>query len=706
MEQKPNNKKPPMLPKMKKSQTITFWIVIILLIAVFYQYSKLGQDKLTTITFTDFLKLTENPGEIKRIDFNDKDIVITTEAGEKFTTYLTFRDPDLVKDLASKGINVNSQKPSRFLSIFLSWFPFLIFIGLWFFVMRGMRGGAGQAFSFGKSKAKLSSGDKTKITFKDVAGVDEAKEELEEIIEFLKAPKKFQRLGGKIPRGVLLLGRPGTGKTLLAKAVAGEAKVPFYSISGSDFVEMFVGVGASRVRDMFAQAKGNSPCIVFIDEIDAVGRHRGTGLGGGHDEREQTLNQLLVEMDGFDPSESVIIIAATNRPDVLDPALLRPGRFDRQVVVDLPDIKGRAEILQVHTRKLPISKDVSFSVIARATSGFSGADLANLVNEAALLAARKGKKKIEPDDFEEAKDKVTMGKARKSRIITDDDKKITSYHEIGHVLCAIFLEKSRPVHKVSIIPRGFAAGATHYLEEDNTHITKSFLEHTMIFALGGRAAEKIAFDEISAGAASDIQRVSDIAKKMVCAWGMSDEIGPMVVGGDDQMSFLGKQLTKTEMHSEETARIVDSEVRKLIKTAYDKALKILSEHRELLDILSEELIKEETLLADQLYEIILANIKDEEKEMVSRKLKKVQELKIDTVSDEEKESHEEIKDTEEEKPAEDSNESKTAESKQQPEEVKQMSNEQHKPDEQSNESSESSNNTTKKETTESEPQKK
>ena len=660
MEQKPNNKKPPIMPKMKRSQTITFWVVVILLVIVFYQYSKLGQSNSEVISYSDFEGLYTND-QIKEAIIDFKDVTATAEDGKKYSIHLPFEpDSKFADKLTENKVNIISKRPSTFFSIFWNILPVLVLILFWFIMMRGMRGGAGAAFSFGKSKARLSTADKTKITFKDVAGVDEAKEELEEIIEFLKAPKKFQRLGGKIPRGVLLLGRPGTGKTLLAKAVAGEAKVPFYSISGSNFVEMFVGVGASRVRDMFAQAKGNSPCIVFIDEIDAVGRHRGTGVGGGNDEREQTLNQLLVEMDGFDPSESVIIIAATNRPDVLDPALLRPGRFDRQVVVDLPDIKGRAEILQVHTKKLPISKEVSFSVLARATSGFSGADLANLVNEAALLAARKGKKKIEPDDFEEAKDKVTMGKARKSRVITDEDKKITAYHEIGHVLCAIFLEKSSPVHKVSIIPRGFAAGATHYLEEDSNHITKTFLDQTMIFALGGRAAEKIAFDEISAGAASDIQRVSDIAKKMVCAWGMSDEIGPMAVGADDQMSFLGKQLTKTEIHSEETARIVDTEIRKLVKIAYDKALKILSEHKELLHILSKELIKEETLLADRLYEIILANIKEEEKEMVTKKLNKVQELKIDTVTDEEKESHEKIKEEAEVKSAEGS-EKNTAE---------------------------------------------
>ncbi len=490
-------------------------------------------------------------------------------------------------------------------------------------------GGAGQAFSFGKSKARLSTGGKTKVTFQDVAGVDEAKEELEEIIEFLKAPEKFQRLGGRIPRGVLLLGRPGTGKTLLAKAVAGEADVPFYSISGSDFVEMFVGVGASRVRDMFVQAKKNAPCIAFIDEIDAVGRHRGSGLGGGHDEREQTLNQLLVEMDGFDPNDSVIIIAATNRPDVLDPALLRPGRFDRQVIVDLPDIKGREAILRVHSRKLPIAKEVKYSLIARGTPGFSGADLANLVNEAALMAARKNKKKIEMADFEEAKDKVTLGKERKSKVISEEDKKITAFHEIGHVLCSMFLEKVEPIHKVTIIPRGFSGGATHMLQTDRTYYTKSYLEQSIVSLLGGRCAEEIVFNELSSGASNDLQNATALAKDMVCKLGMSDKIGPMTVANKETQIFLGRDISHHESISEETAKLIDSEIRNIIATAYKESKKILIAKRELLNKLAGVLLEKETLNSDELYKLTLDNVTGDDIEFIKKKFKRVQEMKID-----------------------------------------------------------------------------
>jgi cell division protease FtsH len=629
-EPKQNGKKP--LPKMNKPQSVTLWVVLLLIVLVVYQTYRMGDGKVKQISYTDFIEMA-NRGEVAKAGFNGKDVQIIDIKGEKFTTYLPFQDPDLVKELSGKGVNVYSQKPSQFLSILVGWLPFLILIGFWFFMMRGMRNGGNKVFSFGKSRAKLFVGGKTNVTFQDVAGVDEAKEELEEIIEFLKSPDKFQKLGGRIPRGVLLLGSPGTGKTLLAKAVAGEAKVPFYSISGSDFVEMFVGVGASRVRDLFNEAKNNAPCIAFIDEIDAVGRHRGTGLGGGHDEREQTLNQLLVEMDGFDQNDTVIIIAATNRPDVLDPALMRPGRFDRQVVVDLPDIRGREAILQVHSRKIPMSKDVNLAIIARVTSGFSGADLANLVNEAALLGARAGKKEIDMDDFEEAKDKVTLGKARKSRVISDDDKLITSYHEIGHVLCAIFLDKANPVHKVTIIPRGFAAGVTHFMEKDESHVTKSYLEQLLVYALGGRAAEEIAFNEISTGASNDIQRATDIAKRMVCSWGMSDKIGPMAVGKEDQQSFLGKQLTQTEVHSEDMAKLVDSEIQTIIKTAYEKAVAILAARKELLAILSNELLKTETLNTHELYTLILENVSDEDKQAVKVKFDKVKEMKIDTTNE-------------------------------------------------------------------------
>jgi len=621
------DKKPP--PKLKRSQTITFWIVLILFILVMFQMSKMGNGKSTEVTFSEFENLYQNK-EVAEAEINDKEVSFTTINGNKYSTYLPFEpDSDFTRELTNLGVNVKSSKPSKFVGILLSWLPFLILIGFWLFMMRGMRGGAGQAFSFGKSRARLFLGGKTNVTFKDVAGVDEAKEELEEIIDFLKAPKKFQKLGGRIPRGVLLLGQPGTGKTLLAKAVAGEAKVPFYSISGSDFVEMFVGVGASRVRDMFIEAKKNAPCIAFIDEIDAVGRHRGTGLGGGHDEREQTLNQLLVEMDGFDPNDSVIIIAATNRPDVLDPALLRPGRFDRQVVVDLPDIKGREEILKVHTRKLPLSKQISFAVIARATPGFSGADLANLVNEAALLAARKDKKKIETEDFEEAKDKVTLGKARKSKVITDEDKKNTAYHEIGHVLCSVFQEQTEPIHKVTIIPRGFTGGATHFLQTDRTRYTKSYLEESLVGLLGGRVAEEIVFNELSTGAANDIQRVSDIVNKMVCNWGMSEKIGPMTVAKKQSQIFLGRDISQQENISEETAKLIDQETRAIIIKAHDKAKEILTKKKKLLDILSLELLEKETLNAEELYKIILNNVIDKEKDFVQKKFEKVKEMKID-----------------------------------------------------------------------------
>ena len=631
-----DNKKPPFFPKMKKSQSITFWIVVLLMIIVFYQFSKMNNTKYQVIDYSDFEEMYKRkPTGILQVDINGKDVVFIGDDGIKYATYLPFEpDSDFTKELTALGISVKSTKPSKLFSFLISMLPFLIFLGFWFFMMRGIRGGAGAAFSFGKSRARLFAGGKTQVTFKDVAGVDEAKEELEEIIEFLKAPDKFQKLGGRIPRGVLLLGRPGTGKTLLAKAVAGEAKVPFYSISGSDFVEMFVGVGASRVRDMFVEAKKNAPCIAFIDEIDAVGRHRGTGLGGGHDEREQTLNQLLVEMDGFDLNDSVIIIAATNRPDVLDPALLRPGRFDRQVIVDLPDIKGREAILKVHSKKLPISKQVTLSIIARGTPGFSGADLANLINEAALLAARKNKKKIGMEDFEEAKDKVTLGKARKSRVITDDDKKITAYHEVGHVLCSIFQQKTEPIHKVTIIPRGFTGGATHFLQTDKSRYTKGYLEESIVGLMGGRSAEEIAFNEISTGASNDIQRSTDLAKQMVCNWGMSDKIGPMTIGKEDSQIFLGKEFTRQEQISEETAKLIDSEIRNIITIAHQKSLEILNDKRILLDKLSEVLLEKETLNSDEIYSIILENIDEKDKKLVEEKYEKAKEMKIDTTPEE------------------------------------------------------------------------
>ena len=625
MQQKQNNNKKKsknQFPKMKRSQTITFWVVLVLLVVIMFQMSKMSNNKVMEITYTDFLEMVKR-GEVQKVGFDEKNVTIVSMAGEKLSTYLPFRDPDLVKQLTNAGIQVYSHKPNKLIGMLLSWFPFLIFIGIWIFLMRGMRGGASQAFSFGKSKAKLNVDGKTKVTFEDVAGVDEAKEELEEIVEFLKDPKRFQRLGGRIPRGVLLLGRPGTGKTLLAKAVAGEAKVPFYSISGSDFVEMFVGVGASRVRDMFATAKKTAPCIAFIDEIDAVGRHRGSGLGGGHDEREQTLNQLLVEMDGFDPNDSVIIIAATNRPDVLDPALLRPGRFDRQIVVDLPDIRGREAILKVHTRKLPISKGVLLNIIARVTPGFSGADLANLVNEAALLAARNGKKKIEMNDFEEAKDKVTLGKARKSKVITDEDKKITAIHEIGHVLCSMFLDKVEPIHKVTIIPRGFTGGATHFLQTDKSYYSKSYMEQSLIGLLGGRSAEEVIFNDVSTGASNDIERVTEIAKQMVCNWGMSEKLGPITLAKKQTQIFLGRDISQHDQISEETAKLIDSEIKRLITNAHKKSLEILTDKRELLEALADELLLKETLDAGEIFELSLPFISGSEKEIVEKQFQKI-----------------------------------------------------------------------------------
>jgi len=616
------------LPKMKKSHTITFWLVLLLIVFVMFQLSKMGTSKIKEITFTEFIAMVDR-GEALRVGFDDKNVSITAIDGKNYSTYLPFQDPDLVKSISEKGVTVYSKKPSQLMGILLSWFPFLLLIGVWIFLMRGMRGGAGQAFSFGKSRARLAVGGDTKITFKDVAGVDEAKEELEEIVEFLKAPKKFQRLGGRIPRGVLLLGRPGTGKTLLAKAVAGEAKVPFFSISGSDFVEMFVGVGASRVRDMFQQAKKNAPCIAFIDEIDAVGRHRGAGLGGGNDEREQTLNQLLVEMDGFDPNDSVIIIAATNRPDVLDPALLRPGRFDRQVIVDLPDIKGREEIIKVHTRKLPLAKEISFTVIARATPGFSGADLANLVNEAALLAARKNKKKIEMDDFEEAKDKVTMGKALKSKVISEEDKKNTAIHEVGHVLCSIFQEKTEPIYKVTIIPRGFSGGATHFLQTEKTTYSRSYLEEMITQLLGGRAAEEVLIGELTTGASNDIERATDIARKMVCNWGMSDKIGPLVVAQKQTDIFLGRDISQHDNVSEDTAKLIDREIQSLIEKARDKALQILQKYKPILEKMSQNLLEKETLDAEEIFAMVKEMISEEEKPFIEKKMAQIQEMKIE-----------------------------------------------------------------------------
>jgi cell division protease FtsH len=492
-----------------------------------------------------------------------------------------------------------------YMTILISWFPMLLLIGVWIFFMRQMQAGGGKAMAFGKSRARLQSDQGPKVTFNDVAGIEEAKEELREIIDFLKDPKKFTRLGGRIPKGVLLMGSPGTGKTLLAKAIAGEAGVPFFSISGSDFVEMFVGVGASRVRDLFIQGKRNAPCIIFIDEIDAVGRHRGAGLGGGHDEREQTLNQLLVEMDGFESNEGVILISATNRPDVLDPALLRSGRFDRQVVVPVPDVKGREEILKVHTRKTPLTEGVNLSILARGTPGFSGADLENLVNEAALLAARLGKEKVDMNDFEMSKDKVMMGTERRSMIISEEERRNTAYHEAGHTLVAKMLPGTDPIHKVTIIPRGRALGLTQQLPIDEKHTyPKDFLMNNLVIFMGGRVAEELVLKQLTTGAGNDLERATELARKMVCDWGMSPELGPLTFGKKEEQIFLGREISQHRDYSEETARKIDLEVKKLILESYQKAQTILAENLEVLHRLAKSLLEKETLDGDSIDRLI------------------------------------------------------------------------------------------------------
>jgi len=624
-------KMPPKKPTPQKPQPLLFWVIIILFIAILYNMFIQQRQNTKDEDYSRFLDLVET-NQVTSARFDNQNIRFTTRDGQSHATYMPFADPNIINTLHEKGVqSIVSEKPSKFWLYVLSWLPFLLLIGFWFFMMRSMQGGNNKAFTFGKHKAKLHINSKARITFADVAGVDEAKEELQEIVEFLKSPSKFQKLGGRIPRGVLLLGRPGTGKTLLAKAVAGEAGVPFFSISGSDFVEMFVGVGASRVRDLFISAKKNAPCIAFIDEIDAVGRSRGAGLGGGHDEREQTLNQLLVEMDGFEPNDSVIIIAATNRPDVLDPALLRAGRFDRQVVVDLPDVNGRNEILKVHTAKLQLSDDVQLMILARSTPGFSGADIANLCNEAALIAAGKGKKHIEMQDFDEARDKVTLGKERRSKVIDEEDKKITAYHEVGHVLCSVFQHKTDPIHKVTIIPRGFTGGGTHSLATDKSTYSRTYVTQILVCLMGGRCAEQIVFDELTTGAGNDIHRATELAKKMVCQWGMSDKVGPMTIGNEERQVFLGKDWVQHESLSESTAQLVDHEIRTFIDDAHKKATEIIQSHRNILDKMSEILLEKETLLLDEIYEIILAELTDEtQREFIQQKYTKACDMKIDT----------------------------------------------------------------------------
>ncbi len=578
-------------------------MVMVLLFNLFNYQKDVTQE----INFTDFMHKVE-AGEVSDVIVQDDGVITgTTQEGMTFKVFSPDY-PDLIKTLREKNVNIKAKPPKKdslLVTILVSWFPFLLLIGVWIFFMRQMQGGGNKALSFGKSRAKLLNEDQQKVTFKDVAGVDEAKDELQEIIEFLKDPKKFQKLGGKIPKGVLLMGPPGTGKTLLAKAIAGEADVPFFTISGSDFVEMFVGVGASRVRDLFDQGKKHAPCIIFIDELDAVGRHRGAGLGGGHDEREQTLNQLLVEMDGFESHESVILIAATNRPDVLDPALLRPGRFDRQVVVPNPDIRGREGILKVHARKIPLSEDVDIHVLARGTPGFSGADLANMVNEAALLAARKNKEKVDMTDMEEAKDKVLMGTERKSMIMSDEEKRNTAYHEAGHALVARLIPGTDPVHKVTIIPRGRALGVTQQIPESDkyTYSSENMLARIAVL-MGGRTAEELIFGHMTTGAGNDIERATELARKMVCEWGMSEKMGPVTFGKQDEQIFLGREISQHRDYSEATAVEIDNEVKRIVTESHNKARNLLTENMEILKKMAETLLEIEVLNSDQIDEIM------------------------------------------------------------------------------------------------------
>ncbi len=592
-------------------RNVMFWMMIlIVLMFLFNVFQGNHTNKGASgemMAYSDFMA-EANSGRISDVTIRGQKVTgHYTGSGKEFSVLIP-NEENVVDRLATTGVRITAEEPDpekiSALGLFLSWFPMLLLIGVWIFFMRQMQSkGGGGALGFGKSRARMLTEANGRVTFEDVAGIEEAKVELQEIVDFLKDPQKFQRLGGKIPRGALLVGSPGTGKTLIARAVAGEANVPFFTISGSDFVEMFVGVGASRVRDMFEQAKKNAPCIVFIDEIDAVGRHRGAGLGGGNDEREQTLNQLLVEMDGFEANEGIIIIAATNRPDVLDPALLRPGRFDRQIVVPLPDVKGREKILQVHMKKVPLAKNVDPVIIARGTPGFSGADLANLVNEAALLAARRSKRVVGMEDFEEAKDKVMMGAERKSMVMSDNEKKLTAYHEAGHAVVAVHLEESDPVHKATIIPRGRALGMVMRLPEgDRVSMTRAKLKADLAVAMGGRLAEEIIFgyDKVTTGASSDISMATNVARRMVTEWGMSDKLGPLRYASDQEEVFLGHSVTQTKNMSDETAKLVDAEVRLIVDEAYNKAQEILTTYLDQLHALAKALLEYETLTGDEI----------------------------------------------------------------------------------------------------------
>jgi cell division protease FtsH len=588
-------------------KNLSMWLVIGLSMIMLFQLFSTPQRPSESITYSEFWSSVES-GAINRVHIQNGEITGTAQDGLPFRTVAP-DDAELIPMLRESRVDISVKKPDEtpwYLTILVSWFPMLLLIGVWIFFMRQMQmGGKGGALSFGKTRAKLQGEGEVKVTFKDVAGIDEAKEELEEIIDFLRDPQKFTNLGGRIPKGVLLAGPPGTGKTLLARAIAGEAGVPFFTISGSDFVEMFVGVGASRVRDLFTQGKKNAPCIIFIDEIDAVGRHRGAGLGGGHDEREQTLNQLLVEMDGFEGNEGVIIIAATNRPDVLDPALLRPGRFDRQVVVPVPDVKGRQMILEIYGRRTKLATDVDMAVIARGTPGFSGADLENLVNEAALMAARESKEEVAASHLERAKDKVMMGTERKSMIISEREKEITAYHEAGHALVARMLPGTDPIHKVTIIPRGRALGVTMQLPVDERYTHgRTFLLNTIAILFGGRVAEKLIFNEITTGAGNDIERASELARKMVCEWGMSDDLGPLSYGKKEEQIFLGREIAQHRDYSEQTARNIDTAVKQIIFEANEKVTTLLQENMAILKAVAAELLEKETIVLDDIDRII------------------------------------------------------------------------------------------------------
>ena len=595
---------------MKLGKNVVVWLIAFVALSTvmsFFENRNFASNH-ENLAFSDFMNEVKSK-RIASVTMSGAEIYSMTNDGKKYVTYAPY-SPSTVDTLLENNVKVEAKPQDTsgdtLWSIIISWFPMILLVGVWIFFMRQASAGNNKAMSFGKSRARLIENTK-KVTFEDVAGADESKQELEEIVDFLKDPQKFQRLGGKIPKGVLLVGPPGTGKTLLAKAVAGEANVPFFSISGSDFVEMFVGVGASRVRDMFAQAKKNAPCLLFIDEIDAVGRHRGAGLGGGNDEREQTLNQLLVEMDGFEPNENVILIAATNRPDVLDPALLRPGRFDRQVTVSNPDVKGREAILNVHVRKVPLARDVDLSVVARGTPGFSGADLANLVNEAALLAARRNKRKVTAEDFDNAKDKVLMGSERKSMAMDEQEKKLTAYHEAGHAICSLHVKETDPIHKATIIPRGRALGMVQQLpEKDQYSYTRAKMLSRLIICMGGRVSEELKFgyDKVTSGASSDIAAATNLARAMVTEWGMSDVLGPVMYVENSNEVFLGRSVTQNQNMSEETARLVDSEIKRLVTDAHTEAAKILKENDKELETLAQALMEYETLTGEEIKEVL------------------------------------------------------------------------------------------------------